>query len=120
MNFIGRAFRLIFHRCCYFFDSLVGPLRQLARTSIEPRALHVAGGTLRGLQRFISDVRWDEEQRGWNDHQLVAAEMGEPAGVLRFDETGFVKKGKDSVGVARQYCGTLGTVEHCQVGVCAG
>src|SRR5213078_3636215 len=46
--------------------------------------------------------------------------MGEPDGILMFDETGFVKKGKDSVGVVRQYCGTLGKVEHCQVGVFAG
>jgi SRSO17 transposase len=52
-------------------------------------------------------------------HGLVADEMGDPDGVLMFDESGFVKKGKDSVGVARQYCGTLGKVEKSQVGVCA-
>jgi SRSO17 transposase len=71
------------------------------------------------MQRFISDVRWDEEQMRWNYYQLVADEMGEPDGVLMFDESGFVKKGQDSVGVARPYCGTLGKVEHCQVGVFA-
>jgi SRSO17 transposase len=46
--------------------------------------------------------------------------MGEPAGLLLFDETGLVKQGQDAVGVARQYCGPLGKVEPCQVGVCAG
>jgi SRSO17 transposase len=77
-------------------------------------------GAIRGLQRFLSDVHWDEEQMRWNYHQLVAEKMGTPEGVLMFDETGFVKKGTDSVGVARQYCGTLGKVENCQVGVFAG
>ena len=99
---------------------MVGQFSKLERKSIEPMALQVEGGTIRGMQRFISDVLWDEEQMRWNYHQLVADEMGDPDGVLMFDETGFVKKGKDSVGVARQYCGTLGKVENCQVGVFAG
>jgi SRSO17 transposase len=120
-------FQAAFHDCfarseprAHFFDSMVGQLSQLERKSIEPMALRVEGGTVRGLQRFISDVHWDEEQILWNYHQLVAEAMGDPAGVLMFDETGFVKKGKDSVGVARQCCGPLGKVENCQVGVFAG
>jgi SRSO17 transposase len=56
----------------------------------------------------------------WHYHQLVADELGEPDGVLMFDASAFVKKGKDSAGGARQYWGTLGKVEHCQVGVFAG
>src|ERR671932_385243 len=121
------AFQSAFHDCftrseprAHFFDYMVGQFSQLERKSIEPMALHVEGGTIRGLQRFISDVRWDEEQMLWNYHQLVADELGDPEGVLMFDETGFVKKGTDSVGVARQYCGPLGKVENCQVGVFAG
>jgi len=120
-------FQSTFHDCFarseprgHFFDYMVGQFSKLERKSIEPMALKVEGGTIRGLQRFISDVVWDEEQMRWNYHQLVAEEMGDPDGVLMFDETGFVKKGKDSVGVARQYCGTLGKVENCQVGVFAG
>jgi SRSO17 transposase len=121
------AFQSTFHDCfarseprAHFFDYMVGQFSKLERKSIEPMALQVEGGTIRGLQRFISDIVWDEEQMRWNYHQLVAEEMGDPDGVLIFDETGFVKKGKDSVGVARQYCGTLGKVENCQVGVFAG
>jgi SRSO17 transposase len=99
---------------------MVGQCSKLERKSVEPMALHVEGGCIRGMQRFMSDAVWDEEQMRWNYHQLVAEEMGEPDGVLMFDETGFVKKGTDSVGVARQYCGSLGKVENCQVGVFAG
>ena len=122
-----QEFQSAFHDCfprseprAHFFDYMVGQFSKLERKSIEPMALQVEGGTIRGLQRFISDGVWDEEQMVWNYHQLVAEEMGDPDGVLMFDETGFVKKGQDSVGVARQYCGTLGKVENCQVGVFAG
>jgi SRSO17 transposase len=122
-----REFQSAFHDCFtrsepreHFFDYMVGQCSMLERKSIEPMALQVEGGHLRGMQRFISDAVWDEEQMRWNYHHLVANEMGDPDGVLMFDETGFVKKGKDSVGVARQYCGPRGKVENCQVGVFAG
>jgi SRSO17 transposase len=49
----------------------------------------------------------------------VNEDLGSPDGVLVFDESGFIKKGQDSVGVARQYCGTAGKVDNCQVGVFA-
>jgi SRSO17 transposase len=121
-----QAFQSAFHDCfvrseprAHFFDYMVGQFSKLERKSIEPMALQVQGGIIRGMQRFITDAIWDEEQMRWNYHHLLADEMGEPDGVLMFDETGFVKKGTDSVGVARQYCGSLGKVENCQVGVFA-
>jgi len=120
-------FQSNFHACfprsetrAHFFDYMVGQLSPLERQASEPMALHVKGGTLRGLQRFISAVPGDEEHMRWTYHQLVADAMGDPEGVLMVAEPGFVQKGKESVGVARQYCGTLGKVENCQVGVFAG
>ena len=122
-----QEFQGLFHACfprseprAHFFDSMVGQLSPRERKAIEPIALHVEGGTIRGLQRFMSDVVWDEEQRRWNYHQVVADELGDPDGVLMFDETGLVKKGKDSVGVARPYCGSLGKGEKGQVGCVPG
>jgi SRSO17 transposase len=122
-----QAFQSVFHDCfarsearAHFLDYMIGQYSPLARKSIEPIALAVEGGRIRSLQRFLSETVWDEEQMRWNYHQLVADELGEPDGVLMFDESAFVKKGKDSAGVARQYCGTLGKVENCQVGVFAG
>src|SRR6185295_2166585 len=112
------ALQSAFHDCCtrsepraHCFDDMVGQCRQRARQSMEPRALRVEGGTIRGLQRCIRAGHWDEEPRPWNAHQLVAEAMGEPEGVLMVDATGVAKQGQDAVGVARQYGGTLGTVE---------
>jgi SRSO17 transposase len=45
--------------------------------------------------------------------------MGTDDGVLIFDESGFIKKGDDSIGVGKQYCGSIGKVDNCQVGVFA-
>jgi SRSO17 transposase len=118
-----QEFQSIFHDCfarsearAHFLDYMVGQYSPLARKSIEPMALAVEGSSSRSLQRFLSETVWDEEQMRWNYHQLVADELGEPDGVLMFDESGFVKKGKDSAGVARQYCGT--GIGHMTVDTC--
>jgi SRSO17 transposase len=104
-----------------FYNYMVGQLSQLERKSIEPIAVHVSGKeTVRSMQRAVSDAVWDESKMASTYQTMVAEEMGEPDGVLMFDESGFVKKGKCSAGVARQYCGTIGKVENCQVGVFMG
>jgi SRSO17 transposase len=102
-----------------FFNYMVGQFSTVERKSIEPMALQVEGGNVRAMQRLVSDALWDEDAMLRTYHGLVQDEMGEPDGVLIVDETGFPKKGQDSVGVARQYCGSLGKVENCQVGVFA-
>src|SRR5919197_1737806 len=102
-----------------FLSYMGGKFSALERKSIEPMALQVAGGKVRAMQRLVSDALWDEDAMRETYHRLVRDEMGEPDGGLIVDETGFAKKGQDSVGVARQYCGSLGKVENCQVGVFA-
>jgi SRSO17 transposase len=103
----------------HFFHYMVGQFSALDRKSIEPIALQVEGGNVRAMQRGISDAVWDDTQMLRTYHRLVEEDMGAPEGVVIVDESGFPKKGHDSVGVARQYCGALGKVENCQVGVFA-
>lgn len=102
-----------------FFQYMVGQLSELERKSIEPIALSVENGKVRSMQRFISDGGWDEDKMLTIYRSMVREDMGDPNGVVIFDESGFVKKGDDSAGVARQYCGNVGKVENCQVGVFA-
>ena len=100
-----------------FFQYMVGQMSQLERKSIEPIALNVKDGKVRAMQHFISDVIWDDTRILFRYHGMVAEDLGDAEGVLIFDESGFVKKGNDSAGVSRQYCGSIGKVENCQVGV---
>lgn len=102
-----------------FFQYMVGQFSELERKSIEPIAMKMENGKVRSMQRFISDVVWDENKMLNKYRSIVNEDMGDPNGVVIFDESGFVKKGEDSAGVARQYCGTAGKVENCQVGVFA-
>ena len=103
----------------HFFRYMVGQFSQIERKSIEPIALSIEDGNVRAMQRFISEAEWDDNKIQTKYHSLVFDDMGSPNGVLIFDETGFVKKGNDSIGVARQYCGSIGKVENSQVGVFA-
>jgi SRSO17 transposase len=70
-----------------------------------------------GMQRLLYAAAWEADEV-LGDYQTWAVEQfGNPAAIVVFDETGFVKKGTKSVGVQRQYSGTAGKVENCQVGV---
>jgi SRSO17 transposase len=68
-------------------------------------------------QRVLSHVLWDEAAARDLCREHVVERLGDPAAVLVVDETGFVKKGRHSAGVARQYSGTAGRIENSQVGV---
>jgi SRSO17 transposase len=73
-----------------------------------------------GIQKFIGQAPWDHEPLIAELARQVGQRLGEPGGVLVFDPSAFVKQGKKSVGVQRQWCGRLGKVENCQVGVFLG
>ena len=70
-----------------------------------------------GFQHLLGRARWDADGVRDDLRQYVVNTLGHPDGVLVLDETGFIKKGDKSVGVQRQYSGTAGRVENCQVGV---
>jgi SRSO17 transposase len=73
-----------------------------------------------GLQKFIGQAEWDHQPLLDELARQVAAELVQADGVLVFDPSAFPKKGTESVGVARQWCGRLGKVDNCQVGIYLG
>jgi SRSO17 transposase len=72
------------------------------------------------LQNLLGRASWDADAVRDDLRAYVIANLGDPHGVLVLDDTGFVKKGTHSVGVQRQYCGRVGKLENCQVGVFLG
>ena len=69
------------------------------------------------MQRLLTSARWDADALRDDVRAYVVEHLGDPGGVLVVDETGFLKKGNKSAGGQRQYSGTAGRIENCQVGV---
>ncbi len=86
------------------------------RKSIEPMAARVVGADVQALQQFVGQSPWEVEEVQRRLALQVVDLLSEPE-VWIVDETAFPKAGEHSVGVARQYCGTLGKVANCQVAV---
>jgi SRSO17 transposase len=94
---------------------LRGLMLEGRRKSIEPMAARLPEGDEQGLQQFVNQSPWRWDVVRANLARRMVDEIGPQAWIV--DDTGFVKKGRWSVGVARQYSGTLGRVDNCQVGV---
>jgi SRSO17 transposase len=99
----------------HYLSGLLGTQR---RKNIERIEADVAESNYQGMQQFLSDSPWDHRAVM---HQVAGLAQetlgGDRDTALYVDETSFVKKGDASVGVQRQYCGRLGKLENCQVGV---
>jgi SRSO17 transposase len=96
---------------------LTGLLTALPNKNCDTMAQAVPGTNEQRLQEFLTNMQWDEQDLNRQRVAKMIAEATVGNGVLLFDDTGFAKQGKASVGVARQYSGTLGKVGNCQVGV---
>src|SRR5438132_1993827 len=96
---------------------LTGLLTELPNKNCDTMAEAVPGTSEQRLQEFLTNMQWDEQDLNRQRVAKMIAEATVGNGVLLFDDTGFAKRGKHSVGVARQYSGTLGKVGNCQVGV---
>jgi SRSO17 transposase len=102
------------HRVLTYLQGLLSPIErknswQLAEASGAP--------TPYAIQHLLGRAKWDAEAVRNDLRDYVVEQLGDPAAVLVLDETGFLKKGTHSVGVKRQYSGTAGRIENCQVGV---
>src|SRR5665648_1067286 len=101
---------------------LKGLLSHLERKSAEPIALEYIDNPRgpRNLQHFMKDAKWDNEGAAKIYQEGLSERLSEDEGMITVDESGMLKKGEHSVGVAPQYCGSVGKVANSQVGVFVG
>ncbi len=96
---------------------LRGVLSPVERKNGWQLAEQAGEATPDGMQRLLATADWDADAVRDDLRAYVAELLGDPTAVLVVDETGFLKKGTKSVGVQRQYSGTAGRIENCQIGV---
>lgn len=96
---------------------LLGLLSQAERKNGWSIAEFAGDCSPAGMQRLLNHYAWDADAVRDRAREYVITHLGDPSAVLVADETGFLKKGRKSAGVQRQYTGTAGRVENAQVGV---
>lgn len=96
---------------------MLGLLAELPRANCWSIAEHAGDASPAGMQHLLSRACWDADGVRDDIRGYVAEHLGDPGAMLVVDETGDVKKGATSAGVQRQYTGTAGRVENCQVAV---
>jgi SRSO17 transposase len=96
-----------------------GLLSELGSKDVESIA-YLHDRERQGLQKFIGQADWDHQSLLTELARQVGTELGQDDGVLVFDPSAFPKQGKESVGVQRQWCGRLGKIDNCQVGIYLG
>ena len=97
-----------------YVSGLVAGLERKNGWTLAERAGEVSPD---GMQRLLRSADWDTREVRDDVRDYVLENLGDPGGVLIADETGFLKKGTRSAGVQRQYSGTAGRTENCQIGV---
>ncbi|NEC93983.1 IS701 family transposase [Streptomyces albidoflavus] len=100
-------------------DYVRGLLAPVARKNSWQLAEQAGHSTPDGLQHLLAGSKWEPDDIRDDLQEYVAAKLGDADGVLIIDDTGFSKKGTTSAGVQRQYSGTAGRTENCQIGVFA-
>jgi SRSO17 transposase len=98
-------------------DYVAGLVAGLERKNGWTLAEHAGNVSPDGMQRLLRRADWDVDGVRDDVRDYVVEHLGDPGGILVVDDTGFLKKGVRSVGVARQYSGTAGRIENCQIGV---
>jgi len=101
-------------RALAYLRGLLGPIE---RKNGWQLAEYVGDPTPDGVQRLLATYEWDADAVRDDLQAYVVEHLGDSPAVLVVDETGFLKKGRKSVGVQRQYSGTAGRIENCQIGV---